>query len=80
MSILLQYKQYEEHEVVGRGGALVESEGLRVRIRSSRQVGTLGKFLTRSCLWRFGVKLLHSIRRPTVSGALLNSNGLEEAL
>ena len=46
--------------------------------RSSRHVGTLGKSLTHSCLWRFGVKLLHNIR--AVSGALLSRNGLEEAL
>ena len=28
---------------------------------SSRHIGTLGKSLTRSCLWRFGMKLRHSI-------------------
>src|SRR6218665_789228 len=38
----------------------------------------LGKSLTRSCLCSFGVKLRHSIR--AVSGALLSSSGLEEAL
>jgi len=38
--------------------------------RSSRHVGTFGKSLTRNCLWRFGVKLWHSIR--TLSGALLS--------
>jgi len=52
---------------------------------SSRHVGTLSKSLTRSCLWRFGVKLRHSIR--AVSGGLLSSradlkrryrNGLDE--
>src|SRR6218665_3585341 len=46
--------------------------------RSSRQVGTFGKFLTHNCLWRFGVKFRHSIR--SVSGAPLRSRGLEEAL
>src|SRR6218665_28269 len=46
--------------------------------RSSRHVGTLSKSLTRSYLWRFGVKLPHSIR--AVSGALLSGGGLEEAL
>src|SRR6218665_2173007 len=46
--------------------------------RSSRHVGTLGKFFTRSYLWRFGVKLRNSIR--AVSGAPLSSGGLEEAL
>ena len=45
---------------------------------SSRHVGTLGKSLTQSCLWRFGVKLRHSIH--AVSGALLSRSGLEEAL
>ena len=38
--------------------------------RSSRQVGTLDKSFTRSCLWRFGVKLRHGIRAVTaLSGA-----------
>ena len=46
--------------------------------RSSRYIGTLGKSFTRSCLWRFGVKLRHSIR--AVSGATLNSSGLDKAL
>jgi len=46
--------------------------------RSIRHAGTLGKSLTRSCLWRFNVKLRHSI--PAVSGAPLSSSGLEEAL
>src|SRR6218665_3516648 len=46
--------------------------------RSSRHVGTLGKSLTHRCLWRFGVKLRHSIR--AVSDALLSRSGLEEAL
>ena len=46
-------------------------EGRGFESRSSRHVGTLGK-------WRFGVKLRHGIR--AVSGALLSSRGLEEAL
>ena len=46
--------------------------------RSSRHMGTLGKSFTHSCLWRFGVKLRHSIR--AVSGAPLSSSGLEEEL
>ena len=45
---------------------------------SSRHAGTLGKFLTHNYLWRFGVKLRHSIR--AVSGAPLSSSGLEEVL
>ena len=46
--------------------------------RSGRHVETLGKSFTRSCLWRFGVKLRHSIR--ALSGAPLISSGIEEAL
>jgi len=38
----------------------------------------MGKSFTRSYLLRFGVKLRHIIR--AVSGALLSSRGLEEAL
>jgi len=45
--------------------------------RYGHHVGTLGKSFTRSCLWRFGVKLRHSIR--AVSGAPLSSSRLEEA-
>ena len=37
--------------------------------RSSRHVGTLGKSFIHGCLWRFGVKLRHSIR--AVPGAPL---------
>ena len=46
--------------------------------RCNRHVGTLGKFFARSCLWRFDVKLRHSIR--AVAWAPLSSSGLEEAL
>src|SRR6218665_406459 len=42
--------------------------------RSRRYVGTLGKSFTRSCVWRFGVKL------RAVSGVPPSSSGLEEAL
>jgi len=42
--------------------------------RSSRHVRTLGKSFTYRCLWRFGMKLWHSIR--AVSGAPLSSIGL----
>src|SRR6218665_1598914 len=56
-----------------------QPEGRGFDSRFSRQVGgTLGKSLTHSCLWLFGVKLRHSIR--AVSGAPLSSSGLEEAL
>ena len=50
------------------------SKGRGFESRSSRHVGTLDKFFTRSCLWRFSVKLLHGIR--AVSGVPLSS-GLE---
>ena len=46
--------------------------------RCSRHVGSLGKSFALSCLWRFGVKLRHSIR--AVSGVPLSSSGLEEVL
>ncbi len=79
---------YEEamgvtYERGGVGGALVEStpfvrKGHEFNSRSSRHVRTLGKSFTHSCLWRFGVKLQHSI--SAVSAALLSSCGLEEAL
>ena len=55
-----------------------ELEGRGFDSCSSHHVGTLGKSLTHSCLWRFGVKLWHSIR--AVLRALLSRNGLEEAL
>ena len=45
---------------------------------SSRHVGSMGKSFTHSYLWRFGVKLRHSIRALSV--APLSSSGLEEAL
>src|SRR6218665_927675 len=53
-------------------------EGRGFKSRSTHHIETLGKSLTRSCLWRFGVKLQHSIR--AVSGVLLSSGGLEEVL
>jgi len=37
-------------------------EGRGFEFLSSHHVGTLGKSLTRSCLWRFGVNLRYSIR------------------
>src|SRR6218665_2369078 len=52
------------------------TEGRGFESRSSRHIGTLGKSLTRSCLWRFGVKLRNSLR--AVSGTLLSSSGLQE--
>ena len=55
-----------------------QPEGRGFDSRSRRHVGTLGKSLTHSCLWRFGVKLRHSIR--AVSGALLSRSELEEKL
>ena len=46
--------------------------------RTIRHVETLGKSFTRSNLWRFGMKLRHSI--CAASGAHLRSNVLQEAL
>ena len=63
--------------LIGRFAAF-RLKGRGFESHSDRHVGTLGKFFTCSCLWRFGVKLRHSIR--AVSGAPLSSNGLEEAL
>src|SRR6218665_148850 len=57
---------------------LIDQKGGGFESRSSRHVLTFGKSFTRNCLWRFGVKLRHSIR--AVSGALQSSSGLEEAL
>ena len=53
-------------------------KGHGLKSRSSHHVKILGKSFTRNCLWRFGVKLRHSIR--AVSGAHLISSGLEDAL
>jgi len=47
-------------------------EGRGFESRSCRHVGSLGKSFTHRCLWRFGVKLRHSIR--AVSGASLSSS------
>jgi len=67
---------------VEHGGSLVVNtcrlEGCGFKSHSSHHVGTLSKSFTRSCLWRFGVKLRHSIR--AVSGVPLSNSGLEEAL
>src|SRR6218665_484248 len=70
-------------KVVGRGWRIGRVDAFRPKgigfdCRSSRHVGTLGKSLTHSCLWRSGVKLRHSIR--AVSGALLSRIRLKEAL
>src|SRR6218665_1300387 len=46
---------------IGRDAAF-RPKGHGFASRSSRHVGTLGKFLTHSCLWLFGVQLRHSIR------------------
>ena len=46
--------------------------------RSGRNLGTLGKSFTSSCLWRFGLKLRRSIR--AMSGEPLSSSGLQKAL
>ena len=53
-----------------RGGSLVDSTPFHRKVAGSNPALaiTLGKSFTRSCLWRFGVKLRHGIR--TVSGRL----------
>ena len=53
-------------------------KGCGFESRTNCHVWTLGKSFTRSCLWRFSVKLRHSIR--AMLGAPLSSSGLEEAL
>jgi len=63
--------------VIGRFDAL-RPKGRWFEIRCNRHVLILDKCFTRSCHWRFGVTLQHSIR--AVSGELLSSSGLEEAL
>ena len=56
----------------------LSSEGCGFKSCYSRHIGTMGKSFTRSCLWRLGVKLRHSIR--AVLGAPLSSSGPEEPL
>ena len=66
--------------LIGRVNAYCPN-GLGFDSPSSRHVGTLGKSFARSCLWRFGMKLQHSIR--AMSGTPLStvsSSGLEEVL
>ena len=55
-----------------------QPEGRGFDSRSFHHIGTLGKSLTHSCLWRFGVKLWYSI--CDVLEALLRRSGLEEVL
>ena len=80
-TLLTQRHNYERGGVWWLIGRFVvfRTYNRRFESRSSHQVGTLGKFFTLSCLWRFGVKLRHSIPRA-VSGAPLSSSGLEESL
>ena len=75
--LLLWVLLYMNNITGGRFDAF-HPKGRTFESHSSRQLGTLGKFFTRSCLWRFGVKFRQSIR--AASGALLSSGGLEEAL
>ena len=65
--------------LIGRFDAF-RPKGHEFESRSSRHVDyrDFGQVLHRRCLWRFGVKLRHSIR--AVLGAPLSSSGLEEAL
>ena len=83
-SLVVGPLQHDVINIVGHGGFNVgRFVAFRPKVhgfesRSSRHVGTLGKSSTCSCLWRFGMKLRHSIR--AVLGAPLSSSGLEEAL
>src|SRR6218665_3561235 len=63
--------------LIGRFVAF-DPKGCGFKSSSSCHIGTLGKFFTRCCLWRFGGKLRHGIH--AVSGAPLSSSGLEKAL
>ena len=47
--------------LIGRFDAF-RPKGRGFKSHSSHHVGTLCKSFTRSCLWRFGIKLRHSIR------------------
>jgi len=84
VQMILPFQCFHRQAWGGRGGSLVirriSSEESLVRIPPwpPHVSVTLGKSFTRSCLWRFRVKLRHSIR--SVSGGPLSSNGLEEAL
>ena len=63
--------------LIGRvDNCLAKARGFESRY--NRHVESLGNSITHSCLWRFDVKLGHSIL--AVSGARLSSRGLEEAL
>ena len=78
----LRLTSSNSNTIVGRGGTLVDSSPFVRGFESlaSRHVETLDKSFPRCCMWRFGVKLRHSIH--AVSGAPLStcSSGLEEAL
>src|SRR6218665_122770 len=75
---------HTHNHIVRHGDPLVESKPIIRRVigstpaQAATYIGTLGKSLTHSCLWCFGVKLRQSIR--AVSGATLSSSELEEAL
>ena len=81
------YYRIECRKHTGRGGSLVYSAPFVRRkdrgfdSRSSRHLGALGKSFTRSCLWRFEVKLRHSIKAVVSSASeYCRPIGLEEAL
>ena len=69
----ISLEAYETWWRIGWGDSF-QPEGRGFNSRSSRHIGTLGKSLTQSCLWRFGMKLRHSIR--AVSGAPLSRSRL----
>ena len=65
--------------LIGRFGAF-RPKGWVFESRSGRHVGTLVKYFTHSCLWRFGMKLRHSICAVSIVPLSRPSSGLEEAL
>jgi len=77
-NVKLENKRLTPHEV--KKIDTFQPEGCGFESRSSRHVGTLGKSLTCSCLWRFGVKLRHMYPCSVGSASeVLSSSGLEEA-
>ena len=59
---------------------MISSEGRTFESHSSRQVETLSKSFTHSCLWRFGVLTPTQCQRKLYSEAPLSGSGFEEAL
>src|SRR6218665_1954848 len=64
---------HSDTRLIGRF-CVFRPKGRGFESRSNRHVGTLDKYFTRSCLWRFGAKLRNGILG--VSGAPLSCSGL----